>query len=78
MKNNIRKKKKTYTTHQASLWLSQIPVYLLRYTDECHCCDVTRLEALSWCQLFGSVERFHWERSKPRVEWDNPLLCKEV
>ena len=70
--------KKTYTTHQASLLLSQTPLHLLRYTDRSHCCDVTILAALSWCQLFGSVGRFHWERSKPRVEWDYPLLYKEV
>ena len=63
--------------HQALLLLNQIPVYLLCCTDTFHCYDVTHLVALSWCQLFGSVERFHWERSKPRVEWDYPLLCKQ-
>ena len=67
----------TYTTNQASPLLSQIPVRLLHYTDKSHCYDVTRLVALSWCHLFGSVERFHWERSKPRVEWENPLLYKQ-
>ena len=74
----MRKSKTTYTKQRDLLSLSEIPVYLSRDTDTFHCCDVTRLVALSWCQLFGSVGRFHWERSKSRVEWDYPLLCKEV
>ena len=68
---------RTYTTQQDSLSLSQILVHLLRHTDNFHGNVVKHFLTLSWCQLFGSVERFHWERSKPRVEWDYPLLCKQ-